>query len=127
MSTFLPAPAMTRPLVAAPRRSVEDASVARRTLHWRRPRLERVTCLSYGGRLLAAAGGLVCCVWDTRTHHMVRRIVMAEPITAVWMGRDGASLAVAAGEHVAVYDVGTGERRFGCSHGAALTLSLIHI
>jgi len=121
MSTFLPAPAMTRPLVAAPRRSVEDASVARRTLHWRRPRLERVTCLSYGGRLLAAAGGLVCCVWDTRTHHMVRRIVMAEPITAVWMGRDGASLAVAAGEHVAVYDVGTGERRFGCSHGAALT------
>ena len=121
MSTFLPAPAMARSLAAAPRGSVDDPSVSRRMVHWRRPRLERITCLSYGGRLLAAAGGLVCCVWDTRTHHLVRRIMMAEPITAVWVGRDGASLAVAAGEHVAVYDVGTGERRFGCSHGAALT------
>jgi WD40 repeat protein len=121
MSTFLPVPLAARPLAAAPRSSVCDPSVARRALHWRRPRLERVTCLSYGGRLLAAAGGLVCCVWDTRTHQLVRRIVMAEPITAVWMGHDGASLAVAAGEHVAVHDIGTGERRFGYSHGAALT------
>ena len=78
MSTFLPAPLAARPLAAAPRGCVDDPSVARRALHWRRPRLERVTCLSYGGRLLAAAGGLVCCVWDTRTHHLVRRIVMAE-------------------------------------------------
>lgn len=125
MSTFLPAPLETRALAAVLRGPADEPSVARRVFHWRRPRLERVTCLSYGGRLLAAAGGLVCCVWDTRTHHLVRRIVMAEPVTAVWMGHDGASLAVAAGEHVAVYDVGTGERRFGCSHGA--TLTSVHI
>lgn len=125
MSTFLPAPLKARPLAVAPAGSGADSSAGRRALHWRRPRLERVTCLSYGGRMLAAAGALVCCVWDTRTHQLVRRIVMTEPITAVWMGHDGVSLAVAAGEHVAVYDIGTGEQRFGYSHGAAL--SSVHI
>lgn len=116
MNTVVPAPLAALPLAVTPQNAVP-----RRTLHWRRPRLERVTCLSYGGRLLAAAGGLVCCVWDTQTHRLVRRIAMPELITAVWMGRDGASLAVAAGAHVEIHDVESGERRFGYSHGAALT------
>lgn len=100
-------------------------SAKRRTIHWRRPRLERVTCLSYGGGLLAAAGGLVCCVWDTRTHRLLNRLVAADPITAVWMAHDGKALAVGAGTGVTVCDPATGLPRFSYAHGAQV--ASIHI
>ena len=120
MSSHLPALHHGRHVAAALSQGGTAEPTARRTLHQRRPRLERVTCLSYGAGLLAAAGDRVCCVWDTTTHQLLRRFVTAESITALWMGHDRASLAVAAGSSVAVYDVATGTRRFEYAHGAAL-------
>lgn len=117
MSTQLPVPNPRRlPATATTHPGLESA--ARHTAHWRRPRLERVACLSYGRDRLAAAGGRVCCVWDTATHQLQHRITLEGEITALWIARDRSALAVVTGATVTAYDLATGAPRFGYTHPA---------
>lgn len=124
MSTQLPAPHPGR-VPATTASSSGGAAAPRRTVHWRRPRLERVTCLSYGNRRLAAAGGRVCCVWDTMTHALLRRLVTSGEISALSIARDRTAVAVAADAVVTVYDLATGAPRFAYPHGAEV--ASVHI
>lgn len=116
----LPATHVARPLAPATG-PLASTPGPRRPSHWRRPALEPVTCLSYGGDRLAAGGGRVCCVWDTTTRLPVRSIVTGARIDAVWMAQDGARVALAAGNDVLVHDVATGARRFAYAHEHAVT------
>lgn len=89
--------------------------------HERLPRLDRVTCLDYASGLLAAAGGRVCCVWNTLTHALHCRIVVTAPIDALWMQRDQRTITIAAGQRVSVHDLASGLLRFDYEHDAPIT------
>lgn len=122
MTDYLPVPAPRQQLVLPGANLAAYAPAGGRAAHQRRPRLERVTCLSFGGGLLAAAGGRVCCVWDTRTHELVARLVLGAPIGAVWLEREGGhALMLGAGSEVAVFDVPGATLRYTYRHEAQVT------
>lgn len=120
MSDNLPAPQANR-LTALTPSSGTSGSGRKRAIHWRRPRLERVTCLSFGGGLLAAGGGELCCLWDTRTHQLKHRFVAAGTVLAVSVSRDGTALAIATGPTVTVHDIDTGARCLAYEHHSNVT------
>jgi WD40 repeat protein len=102
----------------AARRSDSEAGVAR---HWVKPKLGQVTSLDYAAALLAAAGAQVCCVWDTRTGALARRIVEPAPIRCISLSRDGALLALGTGSSVRLYRMQTGELAFEYRHAGLVT------
>lgn len=122
MSGHLPVPVPRQQLVLPGAGLAAHRTSIGRAAHRRRPRLERVTCLSFGGGLLAAAGGRVCCVWDTRTHELVARLLLALPIGAVWIERtSGRTLMLAAGTEVAVFDLPRAVLSYAHRHAAEVT------
>lgn len=115
----VPVPAYRLALPASASSATPDRSG--RAAHRRRPTLERVSCLSYGGGMLAAGGGMVCCVWDTRTDELVARLTLPAPVAAVWVASSGRLVAIAAGREVAVHDLPTGVLRHTYKHEAEVT------
>lgn len=121
MNSGLPVPTPRRDL-GNPNPDLAAAfGVASRTWHQRSPRMERVTCLDCFAGLLATGGGRVCCIWDTGTHALRLRIVVDQPINAVWMTRDRASIVLASGSTVRVHDLATGALRYAYGHDAMVT------
>lgn len=121
MSPTLPAPSLQPALAANLSANGAPTVTPATTRHERLPRLDRVTCLDYASGLLAAAGGRVCCVWNTLTHALHCRIVAAAPIDALWIQRDCRSITIAAGRRVSVHDLASGLPRFEYEHDAPIT------
>lgn len=121
MSQTLPAPSPQTALAANLSAVGAPAVTPAMTRHERLPRLDRVSCLDYASGLLAAAGGRVCCVWNTLTHTLHCRIVVATPIDALWMQRDQRTITIAAGRRVSVHDLASGLVRFEYEHDAPIT------
>lgn len=71
--------------------------------------------------MLAAGGGRVCCVWDTRTDELVSRLTLPAPIMAVWVASDGSLVVISAGREVAVHELPTGVLRHAYHHEAEVT------
>lgn len=121
MSQYLPAPSPQTALVANLAAIGAPTFTSAVSRHERLPRMDRVTCLDYASGLLAAAGGSVCCVWNTLTHMLHCRIVVAAPIDALWMQRDQRTITIAAGRRVSVHDLASGLSRFEYEHDAPIT------
>lgn len=125
MSAQLPVPIAGRNvgLCQGVHRTTDNARAA--TAHWVKPMLGRVTALDYAAELLAATGGVVCCVWSTQTHALLLRIVAPQSISAVALSKSGQWLALASGHRVQVFRVPGGELLLDYEHSAAVTS--IHI
>jgi WD40 repeat protein len=126
VNDHLPVPAPRQQLALPGAQGAALAGAGGRATHRRRPRLDRVSCLSYGGGFLAAGGGNLCCVWDTRTHALVARLAFGASVGAVWVERgSGTALMVAHGSEVAVFDLPEGRLRYAYRHDAQV--SSVHI
>lgn len=117
MSGFLPVPiGAHRGLAVAAGATAGDA--AGPAVHRLRPLLGQVTAIDHQGSRLAAAGGRVCCVWATRSHALLLRIVVPQPIAAVALSRNGRWLALAAGRQVQVLALPGGAAVLEYEHAA---------
>lgn len=122
MTDHLPIPASRHQLAIPAASAAAHGAATGGIAHRRRPILERVSCLSFGGGLLAAAGGRVCCVWDTRTYELIARLVLGSPIGAVWVERsNGRVLMLSSGSDVAVFDLPSSTPRHSYRHEAPVT------
>jgi WD40 repeat protein len=80
-------------------------------LPWHAPaaRLGQVDCLAYAAPTVAAAGGLVACLFDSTTRRLMTRRVETQRIGAIALARDASRLALAAGRMVRVYRLRAGD------------------
>lgn len=118
MSTSFSVPMVPRRGGLAVAASQAAGHAAGPAVHRLRPLLGRVTAIDHQGSRLAAAGGRVCCVWATRSHELLLRLVVPQPIAAVALSRNGRWLALAVGRQVQVLALPGGEAVFDYEHAA---------
>lgn len=120
MTSSFPVTIATAHLAAAHAAATPAAARALEA-HWVLPLLGQVRSrgLAVSGELLAAAGGSVCCVWNTATHERVARFVEPGSIQAI--AAHGGHVAIAAGKRVRLYRIAEAEVALEYAHAALVT------
>lgn len=118
MSALLPVPLGTSRGGLAVAAGTAAGDAAGPAVHRLRPLLGQVTAIDHQGSRLAAAGGRVCCVWASRSHELLLRLVVPQPIAAVALSRNGRWLALAVGRRVQVLALPGGQALLDYEHAA---------